>query len=244
MIFKLQRRHLIIVSNKRRKKTKKSGKDRQIGFILFLVLGGLFTCLAFFLSYVLYQIQVLQKYQSQQEVEQGDLELIVDLLTINPYSRPGIVRKKTKGIVIHYVANPMSSAKQNRDYFESLKYRHDRQASSHFIVGLDGEIIQCIPSEEISYASNNRNNDTISIEVCHPDETGRFKGKTYDSLVKLTAFMADKYQIKQKEIIRHYDVTGKLCPKYYVEHEEKWIQLKKDIEREREKRKALLSNKD
>ena len=232
------------MSNKRRKRQKKSGKDRRIGFILFLVLGGLFTCLAFFLSYVLYQIQVMNEYHEQQKVEQGDLDLIVELLTVNPYSRPGTIRKRTKGIVIHYVANPMSTAKQNRDYFESLKYRHDRKASSHFVVGLDGEIIQCIPSEEISYASNNRNKDTISIEVCHPDETGRFNEKTYWSLVKLTAFMADKYKVKQKEIIRHYDVTGKLCPKYYVEHEDKWIQLKKDIEAERKKRKALLSNKD
>lgn len=232
------------MSNKQRKKQKKSGKEKRIGFILFLMLGGLFTCLAFFLSYVLYQIQVLQQRQEQQNVQQGDIEIIVDLLTINPYSRPGVIRTRTKGIVIHYVANPMSSAKQNRDYFESLKYRHDRQASSHFVVGLDGEIIQCIPSEEISYASNNRNKDTISIEVCHPDETGKFREKTYESLVKLTAFMADKYKVKQKEIIRHYDVTGKLCPKYYVEHEEEWIQFKNDVEREREKRKALLYNKD
>lgn len=232
------------MSNKRRKRQKKSGKDKRIGFILFLVLGGLFTCLAFFLSYVLYQIQVLNERQEEQMIEQEELNLTVDLLTVNPYSRPGIIRKRTKGIVIHYVANPMSTAKQNRDYFESLKYRHDRQASSHFVVGLEGEIIQCIPSEEISYASNNRNKDTISIEVCHPDETGRFNEKTYQSLIKLTAFMAEKYNVKSKEIIRHYDVTGKLCPKYYVENENKWVQLKKDVEVERKKRKALLSNKD
>ena len=96
-------------------------------------------------------------------------------------------------------------------------------------MGLDGEIVQCIPSNEVAYASNQRNDDTISIEVCHPDESGKFNEKTYQSVVKLAAYMANKYHIKTKNIIRHYDVTGKLCPKYYVEHEDAWEELKDKI---------------
>ena len=41
--------------------------------------------------------------------------------------------------------------------------------SAHFLIGLEGEIIQCIPLNEKSSATNDRNRDTISIEVCHPD---------------------------------------------------------------------------
>ena len=95
-------------------------------------------------------------------------ELDVQLLTPNPNSRPQIPLRRLNGIVIHYTANPGSSAMQNRNYFEGLK-DGGTKASSHFIIGIDGEIVQCIPSSEIAYASNSRNDDTLSIECCHPD---------------------------------------------------------------------------
>ncbi len=111
----------------------------------------------------------------------GRPEITEDFLDMNPYSRSGIALKKVKGVVIHYVANPGSTAKENRDYFNNLQNTHLTKASSHYIVGLDGEVIQCIPQSEISYASNNRNKDTISIECCHPGKDGKFNEKTYDS---------------------------------------------------------------
>ena len=43
-----------------------------------------------------------------------------DLLTVNPWSRPGTPLEKIDGIVIHYVGNPGTTAKANRNYFESL----------------------------------------------------------------------------------------------------------------------------
>lgn len=152
-----------------------------------------------------------------------------ELLTVNEYSRPGIALKKVKGIVIHYTANPGTSAQNNRDYFEGLKDAHTTKASSHFIVGLDGEVIQCVPCEEIAYASNSRNQDTVSIECCIPDDTGMFNEKTYDSLVQLTAWLVDRFELSVEDIIRHYDVTGKNCPKYYVENPKAWEQLLADV---------------
>lgn len=145
------------------------------------------------------------------------------LLTINEYSRPGTELKEVKGVVIHYVGNPATTAENNRNYFESLKDTHERSASSHYIVGLEGEIIQCVPLDEISYASNSRNKDTIAIECCHPDTTGKFNSKTYESLVKLTAALCKTYGLNPTtDILRHYDITGKMCPVYYVENEEEW----------------------
>ena len=156
-------------------------------------------------------------------------EFDVDLLTVNEYSRPGIAMNNIKGIVIHYTANPGTTAKQNRDYFEGLKDSHQTKASSHFVIGIEGEIIQCIPSREISYASNERNSDTLSIECCHPDETGKFTDKTYNSLVAMCAWLCGEFDIKIDNIIRHYDVTGKNCPKYYVENEREWEKFKQDV---------------
>lgn len=150
-------------------------------------------------------------------------------LTPNEYSRPGTPLTEVNSIVIHYTANPGTGAKSNRDYFENLRISKETSASSHFVIGLDGEIIQCIPLDEIAYASNDRNNDTISIECCHPDASGKFNDKTYRSLIALTAWLCSEYDLDREDIIRHYDVSGKLCPLYYVEHEDAWETLKDDV---------------
>lgn len=153
----------------------------------------------------------------------------VELLDINEYSRPGIPLEEINGIVIHYTANPGSTAQNNRDYFEGLKDSHVTKVSSHFVVGIEGEIIQCIPSSEIAYASNSRNSDTLSIECCHTDETGKFTEATYTSLVRLTGWLCYRFNLTSQEVIRHYDVTGKICPKYFVDHPPAWEQFKVDV---------------
>ena len=152
-----------------------------------------------------------------------------DLIPVNEYSRPGEPTDDITGIVIHYVGNPGTSAKANRSYFAGLAKSGATYASSNFIVGLDGEVIECVPLGEIAYASNNRNHDTISIECCHPDETGEFTPETYESLLRLCRFLVELYDLEPESIIRHYDVTGKICPKYYVEHEDAWARLVEDI---------------
>ena len=151
----------------------------------------------------------------------------------NPYSRPADALTEVNDIVIHYVGNPGTSAEANRNYFNNLSSRRSNpegtKASAHFIVGLSGEIIQCIPLTEIAYANYPRNEDTVSIEVCHPDEGGQFATETYQSLVRLTADLLNEYGLTAEHVIRHYDVSGKACPKYYVENEDAWNRLKADI---------------
>ena len=153
----------------------------------------------------------------------------VELLDVNEYSRPGISLEQINGIVIHYTAKPGSTAQNNRDYFEGLKDSHETKVSSHFVVGIEGEIVQCIPSSEIAYASNSRNSDTLSIECCHTDETGEFTEATYTSLVRLTGWLCYRFNLTSEDVIRHYDVTGKICPKYYVDYPDAWEQFKADV---------------
>lgn len=156
-------------------------------------------------------------------------DIDVELLTVNSYSRPGEETDKIKGIVIHYTANPGATAMGNRNYFENLKDTRETKASSNFVVGLDGEIVQCVPTWEVAYASNDRNNDTVSIECCHPDESGKFNDATYRSVIQLTAWLCMKFDLSEKDVIRHYDVTGKNCPKYFVENEDAWEQFRDDV---------------
>ena len=147
------------------------------------------------------------------------------IIKVDGDSRRGVMLEGVRNIVIHYVANPGTTAQQNRDYYAS----RSSDVSSHFVIGLKGEIIQCIPLHEKSSASNHRNKDTISIEVCHPDESGKFTDATYQSLVKLTAWLLDVCDLDSDDVIRHYDITGKQCPLYFVTHEDAWKQFLKDV---------------
>lgn len=79
-----------------------------------------------------------------------------DFLTINKYSRPGCRRPETLAVVVHWVGNPRQSAKQVRDYFESLKNGVVqggvvRYASSQYIIDMDGTVYSAMPVDEVSY---------------------------------------------------------------------------------------------
>lgn len=171
------------------------------------------------------------------EVPKGelpDINIQQKLLKKNKFSRPGKALGKVKGIVVHYTANPGTDAVANRNYFNNLeKINQETEkktyASSHFIIGLEGQIVQCIPLNEIAYASNDRNGDTVSIECCHPDKSGQFNRGTMEALKQLVSYLCLRFGLDEDAVIRHYDVTGKKCPLYFVEHEDKWLEFKKEI---------------
>ncbi len=153
-----------------------------------------------------------------------------DFLTVNEYSRPGTRLHAVKDIFVHYTANPGTNAVQNRSYFEQLKDTHERSASAHFIIGYEGDILQCVPLNEVAYAVKTRNEDSMSIECCYLDEDGSFTQETYDSLIELLAWLLREYDLTTENILRHYDCGGKKCPLYYTEHEDAWAQLKADVQ--------------
>lgn len=212
---------------KRRKKTDRRAVYIRAGILALIALTlilGIYSCVS--------------GGRRNLDVDASEPDIDVQLLDVNAYSRPGIETEGINGIVIHYTANPGSSAQENRDYFNDLQYTHTTEASSNFIIGLEGEIIQCVPTWEVAYASNERNFDTVSIECCHPDESGEFTDETYRSLVQLTAWLCMKFDLTEEDVIRHYDVTGKICPKYFVDHEDEWeefrLNVRKAMDRSRE----------
>lgn len=156
-------------------------------------------------------------------------DVSVQLLDINDWSRPGITVDRIRKIVVHYLGNPKTTAQENHDYFESLKDLQDTYMSANYVIGLQGEIIQCVPDGEVAWASNKANYYSISIENCHEDTTGKFNDSTYWSDVHLVAYLTEKYGLGRDDIIRHYDVTGKDCPKWFVEHPEDWEKFKDDV---------------
>ena len=209
-------------ANRRKRRRRRARYSPAVPLLLGLVLA----CLTAAVLWVLLRDRGLpgEDIEVPDYVEQ-------DYLTVNEWSRPGTELEEINGVVIHYVGNPGTTAHANRNYFESLSSGQEgTYASSHFIVGLEGEVIQCIPLTEVAYASNTRNGDTVSIEVCHPDETGAFSPVTYDRVVELTAWLCVRFKLDpETDVIRHYDVTGKECPRYYVEHPEAWDAFRADV---------------
>nr|MBP3599362.1 N-acetylmuramoyl-L-alanine amidase [Eubacterium sp.] len=233
MIFILRKRLQTTVSSKyKRKKTRV--KYRKTG----LRAGVIISAVALFVVLVCVVWSVVRRDQAEKEVEKPielpPIELNVQLLDVNEYSRPGLPLKKVKGIVVHYTANPGTDAMANRNYFNNLPRINEKKSqktyvSSHFVIGLEGEIVQCIPTAEMAYASNNRNSDTVSIECCHKNRNGKFTTETYESLVKLTTYLCVKFDLTEEDLLRHFDITGKNCPKYFVENQDKWDDFKRRV---------------
>ena len=215
---------------KRRRKQRNGKRRRKFRRRILLILTSVifFSLCIYGLIFLLNEASSKRRVEALKNVETPEW-VQVDLIDIDGAVRRGDNLKGIEDIVIHYVGNPGTTAKQNRDFFNNPGVN----VSSHFVVGLEGEIIQVLPLNEKSSASNWRNNDTISIEVCHPDASGKFNETTYQSLVKLTAWLVDLCDLEEENIIRHYDITEKLCPIYYVENEDAWLQFKNDVMAER-----------
>ena len=67
------------------------------------------------------------------------------------------------------------------------------------------------------------------IECCYLAEDGSFTDATYQSLIHLVDWLLYEYDLRPKDVLRHYDAGGKPCPLYYVEHEDAWKQFLKDL---------------
>lgn len=162
------------------------------------------------------------------------------LLTVNPYSRPGKKLLGVSGIVLHWVANPGTTPEMNRNYFENRKEGKTGYGSAHYIIGVDGEILRCIPEGEMAYHVGAKkyteqavkefgpypNNRTIGIELCHPDWSGKFTSETIDAAAELCADLCRRHELLPMDIVRHYDVTGKDCPKWFVEHHDELAEFR------------------
>jgi N-acetylmuramoyl-L-alanine amidase len=166
------------------------------------------------------------------------------LLTINKFSRPGVPLQTVKGIVVHWVANPKTTALQNRNYFESLKHNLEgRYAGAHFIIGLEGEVIQCLLENEMGYhvgaakytpralteLSAYPNDCTLGIELCHINWDGEFTPETLKAAKRLILELCGRYKLGKDNIYRHYDITGKECPRYFVTHKDQWVNFLKNL---------------
>ncbi len=133
-----------------------------------------------------------------------------------------------KYIVIHFTANNGDTAEGNCNYFQGT----NRNASAHYFVD-ENKIYQSVKDSDTAwhcgakkyYHSYCRNNNSIGVELCSRiDNKGKyyFKSETVNNAVNLVKHLMKKYNITIDRIVRHYDVTHKICPAPFVDNINAW----------------------
>lgn len=139
---------------------------------------------------------------------------------------------KIKYIVIHYTANDGDTDESNGNYFKNNIVK----ASAHYFVD-DDSITQSVPDDYVAYSVGGAkysdcaktgggkyygkctNSNSISIELCDTVKNGTIypSTKTISNSLELTKYLMNKYSVPQENVIRHFDVNGKHCPKYWMD---------------------------
>lgn len=148
-----------------------------------------------------------------------------------------------KFLVYHYTGNRTDTALNNANYFRTGY----RDASAHYFVD-DNNIYQSVPDNYVAwsvgstgwldqgspYASKGHkywqiatNVNTLNIEMCSTN--GVHTDATLKNAKELGQYLCDKYNIPNSNVIRHFDVNGKLCPITMVTNEERWNSFKANI---------------
>ena len=162
---------------------------------------------------------------------------------------------EVRNVVVHWAGNAGQSARGIRKWFELIgrgpvrigKKLVKLYASCHYVVGLDGSITQLIEEDTEAYTNGGRkytdyarlrfrygkktkpNKYCVSIECAHPDWGGKFTNETESAVAELCEHLLKKYGLGIDNMIRHYDITMKKCPRYYVNSPSEWQRLKNII---------------
>lgn len=133
-------------------------------------------------------------------------------------------------IVIHYTGNDGDTDENNGNYFAN----NSVGASAHYFVDDDSVTMSVEPKniawhcgDRVYYHSKCRNSNSIGIEICDDVRNGSVypSAKTIENVVAFTKSLMKKYNIPPENVIRHYDVTHKVCPGYWcgsASKDKKW----------------------
>ncbi|SEU08337.1 N-acetylmuramoyl-L-alanine amidase [Lacrimispora sphenoides] len=146
---------------------------------------------------------------------------------LTPYNHTVSTTDRIKYIVIHYVG-ATGGALANCKYYAG----GNRSASAHYYVDFDGSIWQSVENKNIAWHcgaksyvhSECRNTNSIGIEMCVRNKGSQadisrdwyFEDATVQATIALTRELMVKHNVPANHVIRHHDVTGKICPNPYV----------------------------
>ena len=156
------------------------------------------------------------------------MTIIDKIIKVNKYNRPGTASKPVR-ICVHYTGQAGTGADRLALFYANVAAgmfpnSSANWTSTQYIVGLDGEVIRIVPDNEIAYAASGKNNGTLHIEVCYKQSSGEFEQESKAALRELVQYLMQQYGISADKVVRHYDLTGKLCPYFYVDNT-RWAAL-------------------
>lgn len=161
-------------------------------------------------------------------------------IACNTANYGGLRAQKIKYIVIHYTAGDGDTAQGNGSYFRNNRV----QASAHWFVD-DTEAVLSVEEHFIAWHCGGsayvhpecRNGNSIGVELCsRKDADGLyyFTQETVANAVTLVRELMKKYNVPPENVIRHYDVTGKICPAPFVgAGYDQWNEFKEEISMKR-----------
>jgi N-acetylmuramoyl-L-alanine amidase CwlA len=163
---------------------------------------------------------------------------------LTPYNFTALSNKDIRYIVVHFVGS-VSSAVNNATYFANNQLK----SSAHYFVD-EATIWQSVLDKDMAWHCGGglqgsgghtfhkkcTNYNSIGIEMCCKKKSSGewfFQESTVDNTVDLVKHLMKKYNIPIDRVIRHYDVTGKICPAPYVDERE-WKKFKDRVQEETE----------
>lgn len=138
-----------------------------------------------------------------------------------------------KYIVIHYTGNDGDTGGANANYFKGA----NRGASAHYFVD-DTSVVQSVPDDYAAwhcggdyYYCECRNTTSIGVEMCDTVSNGihDLSAATRENAIQLVRSLMAKYSVPIERVIRHYDVTRKKCPAYFVDNAAAWAAFKNEL---------------
>lgn len=160
------------------------------------------------------------------------MDIKKQLLKSDHRLRPGGNYDKLS-ITIHSTGNTNSNAQNERNWLDNPI--NERDASWHYVVD-EKEVIQTIPDNEEAWHCGNviGNRFSIGIEICESGE----REKTLRNAAEFVAQKMREYKFDISDIVRHYDWTGKNCPrilidKNFIKSGMNWEWFLREIEKSR-----------
>jgi len=138
-------------------------------------------------------------------------------------------------IVFHYDANNGATDENNGNYFENDA---NLNASANYFVDEDSATCSVKDTDTAWHCGSEsgryvhpdcRNANSLGIEICSERDTNGnyyFTEATIANAVELGRMKMAEHGVDINHCLRHYDVTGKICPAPFVNDESKWIDFK------------------
>lgn len=165
---------------------------------------------------------------------------------------------KIKYAVAHYTGNDGDTDEANANYFANNYVG----ASAHYFID-DDSVTNSVPDNFIAWSVGSTglldqgspykkngakfwgkctNTNSLSFELCDTNRNGKrmVTKATRENAAVFIATKMHQYDIPIGNLIRHFDVNGKLCPIYWVTDEEDWKAFKAEVNAELKKLKAKI----